>query len=260
MHDILKKILGQKQKEVAFLRGNCPKLCAKVRPRELRRDKSLRHALKNEKLSVIAEIKRRSPTKGKIAAIKNPVSLAMEYIYGGANAISVLTDNFFFGGSLQDMMAVSRALKDIACPVLRKDFIVDKYQIYEAVAAGADAVLLIVAVLGDKTKEFLEIANDMNIEALVEVHTKIELEFAIESGAEIIGINNRDLNTFQVDINRSLELVGLIPEGVVKVSESGVSSPDTAKKLKDAGFDAVLVGEALVLAKNPSQFMKDLEC
>lgn len=257
MHDILKEILVQKQKEVALLKGNCPKLCTKACPREFRRDKSLRQALKNERFSVIAEIKRRSPSKGEIAVIENPVSLAMEYISGGANAISVLTDKNFFGGSLHDMTDISGALEDIACPVLRKDFIVDKYQIYETVAAGADAVLLIVAVLGDKTKEFLEIAKDMNIEVLAEVRTKTELEIAIESGAEIIGINSRDLSTFQVDVNRALELVGLIPEGVVKVSESGVSSLDAAKKLKGAGFDAILVGEALVRAKNPSLLIKE---
>ncbi len=259
MHDILKDILVQKHKEAATLKSNCPKLCEKVRPRVCCQNKSLRYALKNEKISVIAEIKRRSPTKGEMAAIENPISLAREYISGGANAISVLTDKKFFGGSLQDMTAVSILLKNIACPVLRKDFIVDKYQIYESVVAGADAVLLIVSVLGGKTREFLEIAKDMNIEALVEVHTKAELEIAIDSGVEIIGINNRDLNTFQVDISRSLELVKLMPKNVLKVSESGVSSSDTAKKLKDAGFDAILMGEALVCAQNPSTLIKKLK-
>ena len=257
MHDILKEILVQRQKEVALLKRSCPKLSERACPREFRQDKSLRHALKNEKLAVIAEIKRRSPSKGRIAAIENPVTLAQEYISGGANAISVLTDKNFFGGSLQDMTDVSGALKDIACPVLRKDFIVDKYQIYEAVAAGADAVLLIVAVLGSKTGDFFKTARDMNIEALLEVHTKTELEIAMDCGAEIIGINNRDLTTFQVDVNMSLELVGLMPKGVVKVSESGVDSSETAKSLKDAGFDAILVGEALVRAKSPSLLIKE---
>lgn len=260
MHDILKDILVQKHKEVALLKSNCPKLCEKVHPRVCSENKSLRYALKNKKISVIAEIKRRSPSKGEMAAIENPVSLAQEYVSGEANAISILTDKKFFGGSLQDMTAVSISLKDIDCPVLRKDFIVDKYQIYESVAAGADAVLLIVSVLGSKTRKFLEITKKMNIEALVEVHTKTELEIAIDSGAEIIGINNRDLNTFQVDINRSLELIALMPKCAVKVAESGVSSADSAEKFKNAGFDAILVGEALVRAKNPSQFIKDLKC
>lgn len=257
MHDILKDILAQKNREVALLKNNCSKLCKQVCPRRFSPGKSLKYALKNEKISIIAEIKRSSPSKGTIAAIDSPGHLAQEYVAGGANAVSVLTDNNFFGGSLQDMAAVCESLKNITCPVLRKDFVVDKSQIYEAVAAGADAILLIVAVLGRKTKNFLDVAKEMNIEALVEIHTKTELEIAIDSGAEIIGINNRDLNTFKVDINRSLNLIELMPKSVVKVSESGVSSSNTAKKLRNAGFDAILVGEALVCSKNPSLLIKE---
>jgi indole-3-glycerol phosphate synthase len=256
MRDILKEILIQKHKEVALIKNSYPNLCNQIRSREFRYEKSLRHALKNEELSVIAEIKKKSPSKGTIADIDNPVSLAQEYVSGGADAISVLTEKSFFGGSLQDMTNVSMFLKD-TCPVLRKDFIVDEFQIYEAVAAGADAILLIVAVLGNRTKDFLKIAKNINIEALVEVHSKTELEIAIGSGAEIVGINNRDLNTFHVNMNTSLELVELIPKNVIRVSESGISSPNIAKKLRQAGFDAVLVGEALIRTENPSLLIRE---
>lgn len=241
MDNFLDKIIEQKQQEVAKLKDI---------------KKSFKKALLNKGPAVIAEIKRKSPSKGSIATINDPVELAKQYVSGGADAISVLTDKEFFGGSLQDMINVSNA---VSVPILRKDFIIDPIQIAESVAAGADAILLIVAILQTKTKELLATAKAMNIDALVEVHNQEELELAVAAGAEIIGINNRDLKTFQVDINNALQLIPLIPNNIVKVAESGIDSPATAKKMFQAGFDAILIGESLVRAENPVNFIKSIK-
>ena len=219
------------------------------------RNNPFKDVLLNDGLSVIAEIKRKSPSKGTIAKIENPVDLAQKYVTGGAAATSVLTDQKFFGGSLADLEKVA---KNTACPVLRKDFIIDPLQIAEAATAGADAVLLIVAVLQKKTKSLLAAAKAMNIDALVEVHNKQELDLAIAMGAEIIGINNRDLQTFEVDINRSFELISSIPQNIVKVAESGITSPEIASKLYKAGFDAVLIGETLMRSDDPAAFINQI--
>ena len=181
-----------------------------------------------------------------------------EYIKGGASAISVLTDSVFFNGSLQDLEMVSTLVKPHKTPILRKDFMIDEIQIAQSIQAGADAILLIVSVLKEKTADLLAYAKKHGIDAIVEVHNLQELELAIDIGADIIGINNRDLSTFAEDLNTCLNLAPMIPPGIVTIAESSIKTTDDIEKIKKAGFDAVLIGEALVTASSPSNTLKKL--
>jgi len=213
--------------------------------------------LKSSTLSVIAEIKRKSPSKGDLATIENPLLLAKKYLSGGANALSILTDKEFFNGTLDDLNQVASNLSDI--PIIRKDFIIDKAQIAEAYIAGADAVLLILSATGEKTAELLEFAHSISMEALVEVHGEKELKMAIDAGAKIIGVNNRNLHNFVVDTNCAFELVSSIPDSIIKVAESGIMQPSLARQYHEAGFDAVLIGEALVKSEDPEKFIYECQ-
>lgn len=200
-------------------------------------------------LAVIAEVKRSSPSKGALADIPDPAALASAYAAGGAAAISVLTERRRFGGSLADLEAVRAA---VDTPVLRKDFIVTDYQLWEARAAGADLALLIVASLTDaELAHFLQLAHDLGLTALVEVHTAEETRRAVGSGAEVVGVNNRNLQTLGVDIAQFERLVGLIPDGTVRVAESGILGTDDVARVAAAGADVILVGEALVRHGDP---------
>jgi indole-3-glycerol phosphate synthase len=199
---------------------------------------------------IIAEIKRASPSKGWINADLDPVATAAAYARAGACAISVLTEGRRFGGSLADLEAVSRAVEDT--PVLRKDFVLDEYMIAEARAFGADLVLLMVSVLGDRTAEMLDMAGRHGLEALVEVHDEAELAIALDARARIVGINNRNLKTLAVDLGVSGRILPLIPPGVVKVVESGISSPEEVRRFASLGADAFLVGETLVRSGDPA--------
>lgn len=204
---------------------------------------------------IIAEVKRASPSKGHLAAIPEPAVLARAYQDGGATAISVLTEQRRFLGSLDDLRAVRDA---VDVPVLRKDFIADEYQLLEARAAGADLVLLIVAVLSDEQLATLhERATGLGLSVLVEVHTAGEVERAVAAGARIIGVNTRDLQTFTMHPERFGELRPAIPDGIVAVAESGVSSVADVALYRSAGADAVLVGEALVRDGEPSQRVRE---
>ncbi len=186
----------------------------------------------------------------------DPAELAGVYAQGGARAISVLTDARFFKGSLADLGAVHQA---VSVPVLRKEFIIDEYQIYEARAAEADAILLIVRILSDEQiKDYLKLSASLGMATLVETHTAEEIERAMKCGAHIIGINNRDLSSFHVDINTSLELKKLVPGGYVLVSESGIFTRDHVRRLEDGGVDAILVGEALVTSGNIGAKIQEL--
>lgn len=206
-------------------------------------------ALRAPGLSVIAEVKRRSPSKGALADIADPASLASAYAAGGAAAISVLTEERRFGGSLDDLAAVRQA---VATPLLRKDFLVTDYMVWEARAAGADLVLLIVAALSDPDLARLHaLALDLGLTPLVEVHTAEEARRAVELGAQLIGVNNRNLHNLRVDLAQFEALVGLIPEDRVRVAESGIASAADVARLAAAGADAVLVGEALVTHGDP---------
>lgn len=208
-----------------------------------------------QELAVIAEVKRSSPSKGALADIPDPAALASAYAAGGAGAISVLTEKRRFGGSLDDLVAVRQA---VDVPILRKDFTVTDYQIWEARAAGADLVLLIVAALSDdELVHFIQLAKELSLTPLVEVHTAEETHRAVASGAELIGVNNRNLQTLDVDIAQFESLVDLIPTDRVRVAESGLLSISDVERVARAGADVILVGEALVTGGNPQQAVAD---
>ncbi|MGA9768655.1 MAG: indole-3-glycerol phosphate synthase TrpC [Blastocatellia bacterium] len=209
-----------------------------------------------DRVNVIAEIKHRSPSKGIIRDDFNPVSIAESYEGAGAAAISVLAEEDFFGGSLDHLRAIRERVKT---PLLRKDFIFDEYQIHESVAAGADAVLLIVALLGDELlARMIGLADKAGLDALVEVHTDDEMRRATASGARIIGINNRDLTTFAVDLNTSYRLAQIAPAKTIMVSESGIKTGRDIRDLKSAGFSSFLIGEHFMRAENPGDALREL--
>lgn len=208
-------------------------------------------ALTSGGVQLIAEVKRASPSKGDLAAIADPAALARSYALGGAAAISVLTEQRRFGGSLDDLIAV-RAAVDI--PVLRKDFMVEEYQFWEARAYGADIVLLIVAALEqDRLVTFLELARSLGLTPLVEVHDEQEIARALDAGAEVLGVNARNLKTLEVDRSVFARVAPLIPESCVRIAESGVRSAADVVEYGRAGADAVLVGEALVIGADPQR-------
>ncbi len=207
-------------------------------------------------LAVIAEIKRRSPSAGDIAPGLDPVARVASYAAGGAAAISVLTEPEFFGGSLDDLAAVR---KEVDVPILRKDFTLDSRQIWEARVAGADAVLLIVAALDrDRLGRLHDVAGEAGLAALVEVHTPAEAETALDLGADIVGVNNRDLTTFVTDLAVAEAVAPMLADVPVTVGESGVSNAAGAERMAAAGYDAILVGEALVRAPDPATLLSGL--
>jgi indole-3-glycerol phosphate synthase len=213
-------------------------------------------ALQQPGLQVIAEIKRRSPSAGVLAADLDPVRQSREYARGGAAAISVLTEPDYFGGSLRDLVAVRHA---VDLPILRKDFIIDPRQVIESRLAGADALLLIVAALDRaKLQQLLAECAKTGIEALVEAHDRAEAEMAVDLGAKLLGINNRNLHTFRTDLSVAEEIGPCLPSERVLVAESGVSNPAGAARMVAAGYDAVLVGEALVVAADPAALLREL--
>jgi indole-3-glycerol phosphate synthase len=208
------------------------------------------------RVNVIAECKRRSPSRGVLAAAYDPVAIARHYESGGAAAISVLTEPTFFDGSLEHLAAVRTAV-DI--PLLRKDFIVDEYQLFEARAAGADAILLIVAALVQPALQRLqERAWELGLAALVEVHSEEELDRAVESGARLIGVNNRNLRTLTVDVEASYRLAARIPAQAIAISESGLQSRADLEKLSAAGYRAFLIGERFMKASDPASAIQGL--
>jgi indole-3-glycerol phosphate synthase len=207
--------------------------------------------------AVIAEIKQASPSKGVFTGHFDPVAIARMYSAGGAAALSVLTDEQYFRGSLADLEAARAA---VSAPVLRKDFTIDEFHVVEAAAHGADAILLIAAILEEASlRRFRELAASFGMAALVEVHDDAELDAALGSGAEIIGVNNRNLHTFEVTIETSLRLAPRIPADVVKVAESGIHSRAAVQQLQDAGFQAFLVGEHLMKAADPAAALRALQ-
>lgn len=265
MNDRLSPILAAKRTEIAALR---PRRDALRRAALERNDfRSLSRALDRRAgggaadaedaagaLRLIAEVKQASPSAGVIVAAGatfDPIAIAQRYEAAGAHAISVLTDARFFRGSLDDLRAVRMAVE---LPVLRKDFILDEVQIFEAAAAGADAVLLVVAALDDETLvRLLEMARTCQLDALVEVHTLAELDRALEADAEIVGINNRDLTTFEIDLAVTETLAEQVPAGVLLVSESGIRAADDSRRARAAGADAILVGEAMMRAGDSAE-------
>jgi indole-3-glycerol phosphate synthase len=248
---ILNKIVAVRRRRVEQVKAARP-LQAVQKAAEARRDyRDFARALARGELSVIAELKRASPSKGLLRAVYRRREIAESYERAGASAISVLTEEEFFLGALDDLTAVRDA---VDLPILRKDFILDEYQVYESAAAGADALLLIVAVLEDQNlKGLIELSGKWRMASLVEVHTEEELRRALDAGAEIIGVNNRDLNSLEVDLETSLRLRQQIPSSCIAVSESGIKTADDLRTLSRAGFDAALIGEHLMLADDPGE-------
>jgi indole-3-glycerol phosphate synthase len=217
---------------------------------------ALRQASGSGALAVIAEIKRRSPSKGALNPDLDPEAVARAYQAGGAAALSVLTDREFFGGSPADLAAARDAT---TLPVLRKDFTVSALDVCDARLMGADCVLLIVAALTQpELLELHRVAREVGLDVLVEVHDEPDLDRALEAGANVIGVNQRDLATFEVDQHRAVRMAPLIPEGAVRVAESGVRGPTDARELHDAGYHAVLVGEGLVTASDPASAVRGM--
>jgi len=257
---MLDKIIAQKREEVEQRKKEATitylqQLIAQQKP-----VLDLTMALKDEHIRMIAEVKQASPSRGMLSPNFNPIELAQTYAEGGAAAISVLTEANYFMGSIEHLAAIKKV---VDLPLLRKDFIFDSYQVYESRAYGADALLLIAAILSqEQLKELILLSHSLGLKCLVEVHSKGEVERAVLSEAEIIGINNRDLNTFSIDINMTQRLRPLIPQERIVVSESGIKNKRDIEKLKEWGVDAVLVGEALVTAGNVRAKMKELigEC
>jgi indole-3-glycerol phosphate synthase len=219
-------------------------------------ERPFREALRSPGIAVIAEFKRRSPSAGALRERPDLAELLRAYERGGARAVSVLTEGPHFDGSLDDLR-LARAT--CALPILRKDFIVDSYQLHEARAAGADAVLLIVAALEDPTLSRLhEAAGELGLDVLVEVHDRAELHRALEVGAQLIGINNRDLRDFSCDVERTFALLEEVPDGVAVVSESGIATPAQLRRLQERGVQGVLVGESLMRAPDPEAALRGL--
>lgn len=250
--DILARILHRKTEELQHREGDV----------ELRAERAIasrrdfRAALLAHPVAVIAEIKQASPSRGRIAQHFDPPSIAQSYQSGGAAALSVLTDRDFFEGSLADMEMARAA---VTLPVLRKDFTTCEYHVMEAAAHGADAILLIAAALdAAQLRRFRELAGQYRMAALVEVHDHDELLLAIDSGASIIGVNNRDLRTFQVDLNVALRMAESIPAGVIKVAESGINSAADVQTLAAAGYRGFLVGEHLMRSPDPASALRAL--
>lgn len=210
-----------------------------------------------DSINIIAEFKRRSPSKGVIRVGADAREIAQEFAEGGAAGISVLTEENYFDGSLDDLRAIKQSVN---LPVLRKDFIVDTYQIYEAAAAGADAILLIVSTLSDEALIALrELAEDeLALDALVEVHNEVELQRAAACGAKIIGVNNRDLRTFAVSLHTSFRLIKRSPEDALMISESGLNSAEDLHRLREAGYRGFLIGESLMRAASPGAALREL--
>ncbi|MCB1075176.1 MAG: indole-3-glycerol phosphate synthase TrpC [Simkania sp.] len=260
MENLLEKILKYKEQEVNALKEEVAanpdhpihEILDKGRPFKKR---FFEASLKEPGLAVIAEVKRKSPSEGTIGEIPSAADLAILYAEGGAAAISVLTDGPSFGGSLADLEAVR---EKSPLPLLRKDFTIDPIQIAEAAVSGANAVLIIVAAVKDKTKALIQEAERMGMEALVEVTNEEELTIAVAADARIIGVNNRDLKTFKVDIQTALKLKSFMPDYVASVAASGIKGPEDAKKMREAGYDAILVGQSIVESNDPRSYIKQL--
>jgi indole-3-glycerol phosphate synthase len=253
--DILARIVASKRQE--FVPTGTLRVELERRAEQMsahRRD--FRKALLSRSPAIIAEIKKASPSKGVLREHFDPCRLAREYERGGAAAISVLTDRAFFQGSLEHLSA---ARQSVSVPALRKDFTLDGYHVVEAAANGADAVLLISAILEEREiRELRELAGQYRMAALVEVHNQRELMTALAAGADIVGVNNRNLKTFEVTLETSLRLAQEIPQGVLAISESGIHSHADVERLQEAGFRAFLVGEYLIKSEDPAAALRSL--
>ena len=249
----LSEIIERKRQRLESVKQTAPLASFEIRPGSHR----FRQALLRDGVNIIAEFKRRSPSKGAIRADADLNQIVKSYEAGGAVAISVLTEEDYFSGSLDDLRQVK---KFVDLPVLRKDFVVDEYQVYESAAARADAVLLIVAALDDERLVRLRrlIEDDLGMDALIEVHTRDEMQRAVACGANVIGVNNRNLHTFEVSLDTSLSLANDAPAGTALISESGLKNPTDLARLRNAGYRGFLIGESLMRSENPEAALRDL--
>ncbi len=258
--DVLSEIVTKKRERVAASRDVVSLEQLRRLAHEARSSSpqhALLHALRNHGINIIAEFKRRSPSKGMIRPDANLPEVVQSYEAGGAAGISVLTEEDYFAGSLDDLRT---AKSTVSLPVLRKDFVFEEYQVYESAAAGADAILLIVAALDDETLSHLRrlAEDDLGMDALVEVHTSDEMKRAAACGANLIGVNNRNLKTFEVSLNTSLSLAPHAPGGSLLISESGLHTFNDLHRLHDAGYRGFLIGETLMRADNPAEMLRTL--
>jgi indole-3-glycerol phosphate synthase len=253
---ILDQIVAAKRQEIAALKKTTPLAKLQKAVGDLPPTRAFRQAINHRPCAVIAEVKRSSPSKGRIREQFDPVQIASIYQAHGAQAVSILTDEQFFEGKGTYLTAIK---KSIALPLLRKDFIIDAYQIYETRILGADALLLIVALLEQgQLQEYIQLAEQLGLAPLVEVHDKEELAKALAAGAEIIGINNRDLQTFTTDLKKTLELAPMIPQGKIVVTESGIATRKDIELLMAAGVHCFLIGEALMRATDIGEKLREL--
>lgn len=251
---ILKRILETKRVEVEEKKKRIAERDLMTTVWAKRKRISMRRALEQSDTGIIAEFKRKSPSKGFIHEGADVQEVVKGYAGCGAAACSILTDSEYFGGSHLDL-ALARKVADL--PLLRKDFVVDRYQVVEAAAYGADAVLLIAAALSmEQCKELTDSAHELGLETLLEIHEEEELRY-VAAGTDMVGINNRNLATFETDIYTSLQLADKIPQGCLKVSESGIRSADTVKSLRERGFRGFLIGERLMREKEPNRALKN---
>lgn len=259
MANLLDQIVAERKKTLAAVQSKLPlakvKAAAERRPEGFDR-RDFAAALAGPELAVIAELKQASPSRGVLRTDYHPREIAQGYEAAGAAALSVLTEEQHFQGSLTDLVDARDAT---SIPVLRKDFIVDPYQVYETAASGADALLLIAASLGaSDLRRLIELAARFEVAALVEVHNEEELDRALAAGASIIGVNNRDLRTFEVSLETSFRLRPRIPAGCLAISESGIGTAADLKRLQEAGFNAALIGERLITAPDPGEALAAL--
>lgn len=253
---ILDTIIENKKIEVERSKERCPLKTLELGLHDAQVPRDFYNALDGKSVRIIAEIKKASPSKGVLRADFDPVSIAIGYEKGGAAALSILTDEKFFMGSLSYLRDVREA---VGIPLLRKDFIIDPYQVYESRLGGADALLLIVSALGqDSLKELLRLTHSLDMNAVVEVHDEEELGRALDAGSRIVGINNRDLRTFEVDLGVTERLSRNIPDGVIVVAESGIGSGADIKKLGKHGVRVFLIGETFMKARDPGLELSNL--
>ena len=252
MESYLDRILVSTRERVAAAKARVPIAVLDAMVRSSPHPRPFAAAIREPGMSLVAEVKRRSPSKGEIRSAIDPAEVAEEYEWGGARCLSVLTEPEFFGGSMADLEAAREAT---SLPVLRKDFVVDPYQVVEARAILADAVLLIVAALGDRGlfRELAAMAGDLGMAALVEVHDEAELDAALAIEPSLIGVNQRDLRTFAVDTGLAVRLRARIPAGVAVVAESGIATRVDVEALEQAGVEGMLVGESLMRADDPAE-------
>ena len=256
---VLTRIVDVKRREVERLKVEMPLANLKKRIESQTSPLDARAALRGERVAIIAEIKKASPAKGLLMPNFDAAALATTYVKNGASAISVLTNVDHFQGSIDHLETARRIAYPVGVPVLRKEFIFDPYQVYEARAYGADLILLIVAMLeADDLRSLQALSHDLGMQCLVEVHDERELDTALEIGAEIIGINNRDLRTFKTEIETTERLAPSIPPDKTVVSESGINTPDHVRRVRDAGAHAALIGEALVTSGDPGAKLREL--